>query len=441
MVGADYDNDGDVDIYALRGAWMERYGRIRNSLLRNDGNGSFADVTRSAGVEEYLPTQAAVWGDFDNDGHVDLYVGNETTAALSARSSLYSNRGDGTFVEVAAGAGVTNDRFAKAVAAGDYDNDGDLDLYVSNRGVNRLYRNTGDATFHDVAAHAGVTGPHFSFVSWFFDYDNDGWLDLFVNGYDGTVHDVARDTLGFDHGGTVPALYRNNGDGTFTDVAAQMGLQHVYLAMGANFGDLNGDGFLDIYLGTGKPSYETVVPNAMLLNVDGSRFENVSVESGFDRLEKGHGIAFNDIDHDGDTDVYHQLGGMFPGDRSGNALQMNPGAGGRFLKLVLRGTRSNRLGLGVRIQVDLDTPHGGRVIHRAAGIVSGFGGSSIARQEIGLGDATRIARLSLWWPASDTRSEYRDVPLDAMIAITEGEPEFEQLEHEVIRFRAARPAS
>ena len=441
VVGADYDNDGDVDIYALRGAWMERYGRIRNSLLRNDGNGIFVDVTRSSGVEEYLPTQAAVWGDFDNDGHVDLYVGNETTAALSAPSSLFSNRGDGTFVEVAAGAGVTNDRFAKAVATGDYDNDGDLDLYVSNRGVNRLYRNTGDATFDDVAAQAGVTGPHFSFVSWFFDYDNDGWLDLFVNGYDGTVHDVARDTLGLAHGGTVPALYRNNGDGTFTDVAAQLGLQHVYLAMGANFGDLNGDGFLDIYLGTGKPSYETAVPNAMLLNIGGKRFEDVSVESGFDRLEKGHGIAFNDIDHDGDTDVYHQLGGMFPGDRSGNALQMNPGAGGRFLKLVLHGTRSNRLGLGVRIQVDLDTPHGPRVIHRAAGIVSGFGGSSIARQEIGLGDATRIARLSLWWPASDTRSEYRDVPLDAMIAITEGEPEFERLEHEAIDFNAARPAS
>ena len=440
LVGADYDNDGDVDIYAMRGAWMERYGRIRNSLLRNDGNGRFVDVTRSAGVEEYLPTQAAVWGDFDNDGHVDLYVGNETTAAQPAPASLYSNRGDGTFVEVAAGAGVTNDRFAKSVATGDYDNDGDLDLYVSNRGVNRLYRNTGDSTFRDVASAAGVTGPHFSFVSWFFDYDNDGWLDLFVNGYDGTVHDVARDTLGLAHDGTVPALYRNNRDGTFTDVAAQMDLQHVYLAMGANFGDLNSDGFLDIYLGTGKPSYETVVPNAMLLNVDGLRFEDVSVASGLDRLEKGHGIAFNDIDHDGDIDVYQQLGGMFPGDRSGNALQMNPGWGGRLLKLVLHGTRSNRLGLGVRIQVHVDTPDGRRVIHRSAGIVSGFGGSSVARLEIGLGAATRIARLVLWWPASDTHSEYRDVPLDAMIAITEGAPGFERLEHEAIHFRA-RPAS
>ena len=182
---------------------------------------------------------------------------------------------------------MTNDRFAKAVAAGDYDNDGDLDLYVSNRGVNRLYRNTGDATFDDVAAQAGVTGPHFSFVSWFFDYDNDGWLDLFVNGYDGTVHDVARDTLGLAHGGTVPALYRNNGDGTFTDVAAQLGLQHVYLTMGANFGDLNGDGFLDIYLGTGKPSYETAVPNAMLLNVGGKKVRGRQRRERFRPSRKG----------------------------------------------------------------------------------------------------------------------------------------------------------
>ena len=439
VIGADYDNDGDVDIYALRGAWMAEYGMIRNSLLRNDGEGRFVDVTRSAGVEERLPTQAAVWGDFDNDGHVDLYVGNETTAGLAIRSSLYRNRGDGSFEEVAKAAGVTNDRFAKAVAVGDYDNDGDLDLYVSNRGANRLFRNAGDGSFDDVASVAGVTGPNLSFVSWFFDFDNDGWLDLFVNGYDGTVHDVALDTLGQAHQGTMPALYRNNRDGTFTDVTHRMGLAHVYLAMGANFGDLDGDGFLDIYIGTGKPSYETAVPNAMLRNVNGERFENVSVDGGFDRLEKGHGVAFNDIDQDGDMDVYHQLGGMFPGDRSGNALFLNPGAKGRFLKLILRGTRSNRLGLGVRIQVDLDTPDGPRVIHRAAGIVSGFGGSSIVRQELGLGEAQRITRLSLWWPASNTRSEYRDVPLDTMIAITEGEQDIEQLAHEAIEFRTMTP--
>ena len=326
MIGSDYDNDGDVDIYALRGAWMEDYGLIRNSLLRNEGNGRFADVTASAQLEKKpMPTQAAVWADFDNDGHLDLYVGNETRSRPEIRSSLFHNNGNGTFKDVAKAAGVTNDRFAKAVAAGDYDNDGDLDLYVSNRGVNRLYRNAGDGTFTDVAAAAGVTGPELSFVSWFFDYDNDGWLDLFVNGYAGDVSDVANDTLGLPHEGTTPALYRNAGDGTFTDVTHAAGLAHVYLAMGSNFGDLDSDGFLDIYIGTGKPSYETVVPNVMLRNIDGIRFENVSVNGGFDRMEKGHGIAFNDIDHDGDQDVYHQLGGMYPGDRSGNVLFMNPG--------------------------------------------------------------------------------------------------------------------
>ena len=437
FIGTDYDNDGDVDLYALRGAWMGSYGLIRNSLLRNDGEGRFVDATRSAGIAAPAPTQAAVWGDFDNDGHLDLYVGNETTADVRIGSRLYRNRGDGTFVDVAASAGVTNDRFAKAVAAGDYDNDGDLDLYVSNRGDNRLYRNEGDGSFVDVAAAAGVTGPGLSFVSWFFDYDNDGWLDLFVNGYDGTVHDVALDTLGLEHQGTAPALYRNNGDGTFTDRSGALGLAHVYLAMGANFGDVDGDGFLDIYLGTGKPSYETAVPNAMLRNVAGKRFEDVSIDGGFARFEKGHGIAFNDVDHDGDIDVYHQLGGMFPGDRSANALFLNPGAKGRFLKLELRGKRSNYLGFGVRIRLDLGTPAGSRVIHRAPGSVSGFGGSSLSRQEIGLGDALRIDKLSIWWPASNTRSEYTGVPLDALVAITEGEREFERLPHEALAFPAS----
>ena len=134
---------------------------------------------------EPIATQAAGWADYDNDGHVDLYVAGEfdpTRPDLRNRGRLYHNRGDGTFENVAVAAGVTNDRFAKGVAWGDYDDDGRPDLYVSNLGQpNRLYHNQGDGTFVDVATVLKVTGPADTFACWFWDYDNDGRLDLWVN--------------------------------------------------------------------------------------------------------------------------------------------------------------------------------------------------------------------------------------------------------------------
>ena len=183
-ISADYDNDGDLDVLVLRGAWLGDQGQMRNSLMANDGQGRFLDVTAESGLSEVAyPTQAAVWLDFDNDGDLDLYVGNESRVefedgAGDFPSQLFRNDGKGSFVDIASLAGVRNDRYCKGVTAGDYDNDGDIDLYVSNRGRNRLYRNNADGTFTDVAEQAGVTAPHQqSFACWFFDYDNDGWQD------------------------------------------------------------------------------------------------------------------------------------------------------------------------------------------------------------------------------------------------------------------------
>ncbi len=132
-LGADYDNDGDTDILVLRGAWLFDLGKIRNSLIRNNGDGTFTDVTRQAGLAvPAYPTQAAVWGDFDSDGDLDLFVGNECRLELfndgPFPSQLFQNNGDGTFTDIANAAGVTNNRYAKGVTAGDFDNDGDLDL-------------------------------------------------------------------------------------------------------------------------------------------------------------------------------------------------------------------------------------------------------------------------------------------------------------------------
>ena len=437
-IGADYDNDGDVDVLVLRGAWWFEQGRMTNSLLRNNidrGDATFTDVTEAAGLSEpALPTQAAAWGDIDNDGDLDLYIGNESrsedpTSPHAYPAQLFRNHGNGTFTDVALSAGVANFRYTKGAALGDFDNDGDLDLYVSNVGPNRLYRNEGDGTFVDVAAELGVEEPAGrSFAAWFFDYDNDGWLDLFVSAYDASIADVTRDTLGLTHQAIRPRLYRNVA-GKFVDVSIQAGLDHAYLPMGANFGDLDHDGYLDIYLGTGDPDFQTLMPNVMLRNDRGARFQDVTTSGGFGHLQKGHGISFADLDNDGDQDIYHQLGGFYPGDRYGNAFFHNPGHGSRFLYLKLAGTESNRAGAGARIRLLVETrenPKGMREIHRAVGAVSSFGGSPL-RQEIGLGRASKIRKLEVWWPASGRRQSFEDVPMDRLILVRESSQEFEVL--------------
>ncbi len=161
VVQADYDNDGATDLLVLRGAWLGRGGQQPKSLLRNDGRGTFRDVTIAAGLGDvHYPSQAAAWADYDNDGDLDLYVGNEAEENYPFTGQLFRNRGDGTFVDVAAAAGVSNGRMAKGVAWGDFDEDGRPDLYVSNYNTpNRLYRNRGDGTFVDIAAEAGVERP------------------------------------------------------------------------------------------------------------------------------------------------------------------------------------------------------------------------------------------------------------------------------------------
>jgi len=438
LVSGDPDNDGDWDVLVLRGAWLLDFGRIRKSLLRNDG-GAFTDVTRAAGLADpAYPTQTGLFGDFDGDGSLDVYVGHESRAefeqATQYPSQYWRNRGDGTFANETQAAGVSNDRYAKGVAAGDYDNDGDLDLFVSNIGLNRLYRNKGDGTFRDVAHRAGVTGePERHFATWFFDVDNDGWLDLWVGGYQAKLADMAEWALGRADQAARPLLFRNQRDGTFRDVAAAAGLSRPLLPMGANFGDLDNDGFLDLYLGTGEPALQVLVPNVLLWNRGGERFLDVTTAAGMGHLQKGHGVGFADLDRDGDQDVFHQLGGFFLVDRFHSALFENPGFGHHWLVLLLTGTKANRSGLGARVQLVLETPGGTREVHRAAGAVSSFGGSP-SRLEIGLGDATRIARLAIRWPGTPEPQVFTDVPLDAAVRAREGAPQLERLEYTPAEF-------
>ena len=438
-IAADYDNDGDADVLVLRGAWLGTQGMVRNSLLRNDtgpggGHVKFTDVTAAAGLADpAYPTQTAAWGDVDNDGDLDLFVGNESEKEIRSHDSvgdfpsqLFQNNGDGTFTDIAATAGVQNNRFCKGVTMGDYDNDKDLDIFVSNVGKNRLYRNNADGSFTDVAPDLGIAGSGgFDFAPWFFDFNNDGWLDLFVGAYKAQLKHFMRDARGAPHGARIPNLYRNNGNGTFTDIAREAGLDHPYLPMGANFGDFDNDGWLDIYLATGDSNFETLTPNVLLKNLAGQGFENVTYAARLGHLQKGHGVAFADFDRDGDLDLYHQLGGFFPGDKFHNALFLNPGNGNGFLTVRCRGTQSNRSGFGVRAALTIEFPDGQRQkLHRGAGSLSSFGGSPHDSLHFGIPASARPVELRIHWPCSDVEQKFSGLEVSTTIEVMEGKSEF-----------------
>ena len=425
IIQTDYNNDGCKDILVLRGGW--EYARPK-SLLRNNCNGTFTDVTRQAGLQDVITaTQTAVWVDIDNDGHLDLFVGNENSPA-----QLYRNQGDGTFVDIARQAGVASPGFTKGVVAADYDGDGYPDLYVSAfNGDHHLFHNNRDRTFTDVTREAGVEGPWASFGAWFFDYDNDGWPDLFVADYGISVNEVMRGFRKESQSGETLRLFRNLGNGKFQDVTAQTGLGRVMMPMGLNFGDLDNDGYLDFYLGSGNPSFASVIPNALFHNQGGKKFVDVTVSSGTGILPKGHGVAFADLDGDGDEDLVAVMGGAVPGDRQMTRIFENPGHGNGWLGVRLVGTKSNRAGIGARIKVTVENGSAVRDIYRTVGSGGSFGASPL-EQHIGLGKAARIRNLEIWWPASGIRQNFRGVTPNQVIEIQESAKDYRKIERRAV---------
>lgn len=448
IVATDYNNDGHPDVLVLRGGWLGQNGKYPMSLLRNNGNGTFDDVTEEAGLLSLHPTQTAAWADYDNDGWLDLYVGHESNIYESHPSQLFHNNHDGTFTEVATPNGLADMGFVKGVAWGDFNNDGRPDLYVSVKGKpNHLFRNDGPLDpknprpdrwkFTDVAAQSGVAEPLHSFATWFFDYDNDGWPDLFVAGYYvEDFNDLAAFEMGLPHKAETPRLYHNNHDGTFTDVTKQVKLDRAILVMGSNFGDLDNDGWLDVYLGTGDPNYESLLPNRMFRNNGGKVFQDVTTSGGFGHLQKGHAIAFGDINNDGAEDIFEEIGGALPGDPYSSVLYSNPGHGNHWVAIELEGVKTNRPAFGARIQVTLQNPEGARRIYRTVGYGSSFGGNPL-RQHIGLGKTTRIAEIEVAWPTSHLVQKFRDILPDRSYRLREGASTLTPVQHK--RFALPTP--
>jgi len=413
VLQADYNNDGCMDFLILRGGWEFRE---RMSLMRNNCNGTFTDVTESSGLgAKLVESQTAAWADIDNDGNLDLFVGNE-----KGPTELFRNKGDGTFEEIGHAAGIDRNPFTKGVAAADYDGDGLMDFYVTNlNGDNFLYHNNGDLTFTEVARQAGVQAPSFSFATWFFDYDNDGWPDIFVSCYLTSVEEAVKTYAGGERKAETIKLYRNRHDGTFEDVTEKVGLDKVFMPMGANFGDIDNDGYLDIYLGMGSPSYTAFLPHVLLRNDQGKSFVDVTQSSGTGELHKGHGIVFADITRRGSEDIVAEIGGAVPGDKHSMRVFENPGNKNRWLNVRLVGVKTNREALGAQIHVTVQdgntTP---RSIYRTVGQTSSFGANPV-EQNIGLGPEARSVTLDIWWPTSKTRQHFSAIPTNQYIEVKE----------------------
>lgn len=430
LIHADYNNDGYLDLFVLRGAWFGKGGRHPNSLLRNNGDGTFSDVTREAGVLSAHPTQTAVWFDFNNDGWLDLFVGNESTEAGSHRCELFRNNGDGSFSDIAAELGLDLERYVKGVVSADYDNDGWADLYISCLGqANLLMHNESDGLdpsskrrFTNQATAAGVAEPIYSFPTWFWDYDNDGWEDLFAAGYRlENVGDMGLDYMGLPHGSEKARLFRNRGDGTFEDVTQAAGLSRLLHAMGVNYGDLDNDGYLDCYLGTGDSSLVSIMPNRMFRNRQGARFDDITTTGGFGHLQKGHGVSFCDWDNDGDQDVHAVMGGAYPSDHYRNVLFANPGSQNAWLKLLLQPKTGSRSAIGARISVTVSEESGKtRIIRRTVSSGGSFGGNPF-RMEIGLGAAVAIESVKVTWPGTGTTEEWLGLEKEHSFKLVEGE--------------------
>ena len=422
LVQTDYNNDGRMDLFISRGAWFLL--PMPQTLLRNDGDGKFTEVTKEAGLFGPVNSTSSRWADFDNDGWLDVYLVCERPT-----NRLYRNRGDGTFEDVTAKSGVTQpgNLYSKGADWIDYDNDDYPDLFIDNlQGDARLYHNNRNGTFTDVTKSMGIDGPKRGFACWAWDYDNDGWLDIFATCYDYTLDEVVKGVVGSRTTGPSNRLFRNVNGKKFENKAKEAGLEMVFAAMGSNFGDYDNDGYLDFYLGTGDPDLSTIVPNRMFKNVDGQRFAEITASSGTGNLQKGHGVSCADWDNDGDVDIFIEMGGAVLGDRYHNILFQNPGQGNHWLTVKLVGKKTNRAAIGARIKVVTAGDHP-LTVHRHVSSGSSWGANPL-QQHIGLAKAGKVATLEVHWPTSKTTQVFHDIAADQAIEITELATDYRKLD-------------
>ena len=427
----DYDNDGRLDLYLALNGWS---GPMPNRLYRNTGGARFVDVTKESGAGDPGSGFVSLWGDFDNDGYLDFVVANGVLKDGS-KPQIYRNNGNGTFTNMTAAAGWKEPPAygAIGVALGDYDRDGDLDVLINglDTAPNRLYRNDGNLRFTEVARQAGVVQPrHNGFVCFFVDYNNDGWPDILtaslapwesvIDGLRKGFAPPRREAIHPD----ASRLFRNNRDGTFTDVTFEARLYAPMGVMGAGVADVDNDGYVDFYFGTGDPQLSRLEPNRFFRNNGDGTFSDLTSWVGFARPgNKGHGVSFIDIDNDGDLDIYAQLGGHYPGDHARNAFYRNLlGNRNHWLALELEGVKSNRFAVGAVVLARI----GSTILHREIKGSEGFGATCPYRVHFGLGQHQKVDALEVIWPGG-RRQQFVPVAVDRIYKLREDAAELTAL--------------
>jgi hypothetical protein len=448
----DYNNDGYLDLFVVNG----QDGFATNAFLyRNNRDGTFTQILSGPPVNVSAQAPSAGWGDYDNDGNLDLFV------AATGAHLFYRNNGDGTFSRILSGLIATNSAFTYGCSWADYDNDGFLDLFVTviDPSANShcfLYRNNGDATFSSVTNNVLVTDRASSIGCAWGDYDNDGHLDLFEcggrgpgsplapnrlyhNNGDGTFTRVAAGSVGTDQGrcgscawgdydndgfldlfvangfGGQNFLYRNNGDGTFTRVTA--GIVATDMATnwyGCAWGDYDNDGFLDLFVtGEGYTNIVPVVVNALYHNNGDGSFTKITNGSPVNEYSDSVGCCWADYDNDGFLDLFATRG-----DGRGNALYHNNGNTNAWLAVKLAGTVSNRSGIGAKVRVRASYRGASRWQMRQITGGGGWASQQDLRANFGLGDATNVKLVRIEWPSGIVQ-EFRNVAPRQILAITE----------------------
>ena len=406
---ADFDNDGDPDVYFVSGLFTGQ----PNQLLRNDLNisGIFTDVSDQAGdADTSIRNFGGTTLDYNRDGLLDIFL---TSPNHEDPCILLRNDGGLVFTDVSAEAGIVHVGTFRHCSAGDFNNDGWWDIAVGDFGnfgtSNVLYRNNQDGTFTNVAAAAGVESPLRNFGMVLEDFDNDGWMDIFIPKYHYLPEDV-----------NTSELYRNNGDGTFTNVTPGSGMT-TQTDMGHNTGDIDGDGYPDIFIGTGHPGFKS---NDLLLlitpNGSGGFIANdVSQSSGINANgpTRCHGIALGDYDLDGAIDIYTNNGGP-PSQEiflEENYLWHNQGNANRWTSLRLEGVVSNRSAIGARA---IATTTSGREVHRVLRAGNGFGNTSSLIMHFAIGSDKGIENIEITWPSGIVQL-ITEPPMSQIIDVTE----------------------